>query len=508
MRLKIQSVPPLPLHKVWFTPGEDCLTVAHLKSALVRQVFKSTLKSASPLDLSLDGFDLLEASTLVDILRDGDLVVVKEGERKTEVGKKRKRSTSPVKQKTRYPPLPSLASSSSSSASASSSSSSSSSSSDSDSDSDSDSSSSSGSSSTPPTSASTKQTLVPQTQKARRSAPTTTTSTPVSTGPMVPPGKGKPSTHSRNVRRRTKRAAATAPPSLPDFVSAANATPAAKPDADVDRRAKARQGKIHGPAPDVASALNNAFGGNEKAGRLDPGTLSPASASSSTLHTPQYPPSEAEETLHVQMMSMLPKSKNKNKSRRSGGDVDPRSRKIVFGTPPPPEEQEEDEEEAPRISRPVLIPPSELPSHLIPSNVFITSIDVEEGLKQKSKKKKRRVEEAEPWAADEAVLEEIVLNYGEEESEEGPPEPDPSTFNFDKAPLIASLSQLTTGCIVGFEALILNNFTPEYGRRYGRVVSWTEERVIVHPMYEGAEDEVGDEDFSWDQVQGQWRLLR
>lgn len=75
MRLKIQSIPPLPSLKVWFTPDELCLTVASLKTALLRDLFKS--KSPSPLDLSLDGFDLLEASSLLDVLRDGDLIVVK-----------------------------------------------------------------------------------------------------------------------------------------------------------------------------------------------------------------------------------------------------------------------------------------------------------------------------------------------------------------------------------------------------------------------------------------------
>jgi hypothetical protein len=76
MRLKIQTVPPLPVFKVWFTPGsEQCTTVANLKSALARDVLKQ--KNASPLELSLDGFDLLEGSLLQDVLRDGDLVVVK-----------------------------------------------------------------------------------------------------------------------------------------------------------------------------------------------------------------------------------------------------------------------------------------------------------------------------------------------------------------------------------------------------------------------------------------------
>jgi hypothetical protein len=279
---------------------------------------------------------------------------------------------------------------------------------------------------------------------------------------MVPPGKGKLSTHSRNQRRRIKRIASTLPGPVPDFVSATNATPVPKPEVEAERRAKARQAKIHGPAPDVASALNSAFGGNERAGRLDPGALdaSPVSASSSTLLTPLYPPSEAEETLNVQMMSMIPKAKNKNKSRRGGEEIDPRSRKIVFGTPPPPpslhisqENREEDEE--PRIHRPALIPPSALPAHLIPSNVFITCIDVEEGMK-KPKKKKRRVEEEESW--DEPVFDTTILDYGEEEGSAMVVEEasaklalDLTKFDFNTTPLITSHAQLTEGCIIGFK---------------------------------------------------------
>lgn len=272
---------------------------------------------------------------------------------------------------------------------------------------------------------------IPQPQTVRK--PLTTKSI------TVPPGKGRPSTHSRNQRRRLKKQidTTTAPAALPEFVSAINATPVANAETE---RAKARQGRIHGPAPDVASALNKAFGGNERGGRLDPGTLagSPLSASSSTLHTPLYPQSEAEETLNVQMLSMLPKSKNKNKSRRGAEEIDPRSRKIVFGTPPPAPGQPEEDEEA-RVLRPVLIPPSTLPGHLIPSNMFITCIDVEEGLK-KPKKNKRRVEEA---TMDEPVT---VLDYGEER-----PSLNVDALDLDTAPLITSHTDLTVGCIIGFE---------------------------------------------------------
>ncbi|KAJ7026294.1 hypothetical protein C8F04DRAFT_1125669 [Mycena alexandri] len=523
MRLKIQSVAPLPVVRVWFTPGADLLDISDLTATLAREVFAAKSKNASPLNLSLDGFELLEASLLSDVLRDGDLVVVKAADisKKTpEVGKKRKRSSSP--KTTRSAPLrvAKLSSSSSSSSASSSASSSSSSSSDSESDSDSDSDSSS-SASPPSTFTSHPRVLVPQTQTARRSSPhLVPTAVPTTTKkPMhVPPGKGRSSTHSRNQRRRIKRIAdANAASTLPDFVSTINATPVAKQlDAEVDRRVKAR---IHGPAPDVASALNNAFGGNDRAGRLDPGALDAAdSPSPSTLHTPLYPPTDAEETLNVQMMSMLPKSKNKNKSRRGGEEIDPRSRKIVFGTPPPPPVAEVsfNGEDEVRRSRPVLIPPSSL-SHL-PSNVFITCVDVEEGMK-KPKKKKRRVEQTEEnWAVEEPALETTVLDYGEEEIpgmvvEEPRPKPDldASMFDFDAAPAITLHTQLTEGCIIGYMGLIMNmkNFSPEMGKRYGCVLSCTDQVVTIRLMFtEDLDEDELVEELEWKEIQGQWKLLQ
>ncbi|KAJ7746948.1 hypothetical protein DFH07DRAFT_585965 [Mycena maculata] len=376
---------------------------------------------------------------------------------------------------------------------------------------------SSGSSSTPPTSASCKRASVPQTQTAHRtSGPPSTTGNTAQPTKTVPPGKGKPSTHSRNMRRRAKKMATVSTATIiPGFVSETNATRAARPDVaepdvEAERRAKARQGRIRGPAPDVASALNNAFGGNERVGRLDPGDLDAESVSSSTLHTPLYPPSEAEEALNVQMLSMFPKSKNKNKSRRGGEEVDPRSRKIVFGTPPPPLAQssfdDNEGENAPR-RRPALIPPSLLPAHLIPANVFITCVDVEEGLK-KSKKKKRRVEETDSWLQDETV-DSIMLDYGEV-----PAEPQAehaiALLDFDAAPAITSYAQLSEGCIIGYMGLIINmkSFTPEMGKRYGRVLGWREDSTVtIRPISEGEED-TEDEELEWAEVQGAWKLLQ
>lgn len=53
----------------------------------------------------------------------------------------------------------------------------------------------------------------------------------------------------------------------------------------------------------------------------------------------------------------------------------------------------------------------------------------------------------------------------------------------------------------------MQSFTPEMGKRFGRVVGWTEEVVVtIRPIFEGAE--VDEEDLDWKEVQGEWKLLQ
>ncbi|KAJ7442228.1 hypothetical protein B0H11DRAFT_2251670 [Mycena galericulata] len=66
------------------------------------------------------------------------------------------------------------------------------------------------------------------------------------------------------------------------------------------RQANVRHARIHGPAPDVASALNDAFGGNERGGRYEPGTAStspgspslPSAQSAAPIRPSPTPPKE------------------------------------------------------------------------------------------------------------------------------------------------------------------------------------------------------------------------
>lgn len=56
----------------------------------------------------------------------------------------------------------------------------------------------------------------------------------------------------------------------------------------------------------------------------------------------------------------------------------------------------------------------------------------------------------------------------------------------------------------------LKTFTPEIGKRYGRVLNWTEEQTVtIRSMFEGDEEETDEmdlEELDWNEVQ-QWKLL-
>jgi hypothetical protein len=53
----------------------------------------------------------------------------------------------------------------------------------------------------------------------------------------------------------------------------------------------------------------------------------------------------------------------------------------------------------------------------------------------------------------------------------------------------------------------LKTFAPEIGKRYGRVVSWSENGVTMRAMDCG-EEENEEEELEWLEVQGQWKVLQ
>jgi hypothetical protein len=83
MRLRIQTIPPLPELKAWYSADHDTTldatsTIAHLKNAICLQF--STLTDLGVnrhhLVFLLDSFELLDDSSL-GLLRDGDLICIK-----------------------------------------------------------------------------------------------------------------------------------------------------------------------------------------------------------------------------------------------------------------------------------------------------------------------------------------------------------------------------------------------------------------------------------------------
>ena len=72
MRVKVECGPPLPSLKVWFAVSAVS-TVAELKHALCAELPALGHVSASDLTLTLDGFELIDASP-IDVVRDGELI--------------------------------------------------------------------------------------------------------------------------------------------------------------------------------------------------------------------------------------------------------------------------------------------------------------------------------------------------------------------------------------------------------------------------------------------------
>lgn len=82
MRLRIQTLPPLPGLKAWFIPAAYQnlpSSVADFKAVLSSSV--AVLRDAGvrqeDIQLLLDEFELLDESRFDEALRDGDLVVIK-----------------------------------------------------------------------------------------------------------------------------------------------------------------------------------------------------------------------------------------------------------------------------------------------------------------------------------------------------------------------------------------------------------------------------------------------
>ncbi|THH16919.1 hypothetical protein EW146_g3796 [Bondarzewia mesenterica] len=368
MRVRITSSPPLPPLKAWFSlsvlPQDAfvsslaqnlCSTVQALRACPTQRTRHRAL---------LDDFELLP-ETLIDVLRDGDLIwyllfdllalcTARLNEFAPAAASSPRETVKPtaiLAQKRNLSPTSSSSDDDTSDDSSDDSSTSSSSDPDSDS--------VVSSSETPPTALSTKKPVPkvhPQT-------------------PHIPPGYGKPQTHSRNLRRRKKH--------------------------QYEREAAQ-------PAPaSVALTLSTA-----SANALPIGIKTPIFTGASAMDGTPEP---------VAMMSLSNKNKRRGFKRSMAGS---QPQRIVFNTDDGPAAATS----APPSKLPRLIPPSEKQAMgLLPANMFVTSVDVEAGMSPRKgngawqldgeetqpRRKKRRKDAAEE---DYEAAEDIELPYDDDQA--------------------------------------------------------------------------------------------
>ncbi|KZT13197.1 uncharacterized protein LAESUDRAFT_754192 [Laetiporus sulphureus 93-53] len=529
MRIKVESAPPLPPVKAWFST-HSATTVLELKSVLCADLhaLRDDGIQGQDIALVLDDFELLDASP-IDVVRDGDLVVIKRNPA-TRSHKRKARSPSPgvARKRTKRASLPtkprpasprpravkrlvsesSGPESSSSSGSESSSSSGSESDTESDSETDSSISSESSSSSSSASSAPSTEPFHLSTRNAQMQAPATSAQSHKE-GPSqartssltenVPPGLGKPTTHSRNLRRRRKRMyerlATTAEP------ASVNSIPLGT---------RAQTAEIAG-TPVI-------------------------------VENPQQPAELADASMDVAprtfMMSSL-QNKNKKKGFKKAMTAGIPA-KVVFatedGTVDAPATEENAQQTPPSdnteqykssLINSHLVPPSEKQElGLLPSNMFVTSVDVEEGMSRKRRKRRQALYNHEhvPEEEDEAVN--AIRSNKDQQHSERPssdlPNADTISKKWDALPKVQERSQLTAGKLE--LGLNYQTCTPEMLTRVGRVVGDDDQQRVVIERYdnEGPEEVAPDnrdggvsvldygsqESHEWREIaEGDWRLV-
>ncbi|KAF9817633.1 hypothetical protein IEO21_03289 [Rhodonia placenta] len=518
MRIKLESVPPLPLVKAWFSV-HSATTVSELKSVLCSDLpaFLDGQLRGGDILLLLEDFELLDSSP-IDVIREGDLIIVKRNPSVTSSNKRKapetdlesfrkrpKHANEASRQADRAPsrklltienkasaksgakPSSSEDLEPSSSSSSESESETSSGESESESESHSGSASSSESSSSDEfSSASSAPSVRPSRHHAVAALPpkaqltaNAARSKSLPTPPHVPPGLGKPTTQSRNIRRRRKRLyerlVATAEP------ASVNAIP-------LGTRALAT-----GEASSVPSGPSTQPAQNE------------------AQEAPRQP---------ILMASLQNKNKKKGFKKSMSAAV---PAKIVFTDLEDETAVDEAMQEAMPFTNTAdrdrgvfmanarLVPPSEKQERgLLPLNMFVTSVDVEKGLYRKKERKKRNQEQRRPAEVPDVGMnaegnfelpyddpEELVEPNGlEEHSARSGERPMPVRGSIEKT--WASLAKITAafqsqvGAIVGWKELGINprTYTPEVLLNIGRVVK-NDEQLVLEPVFEEKETECG-----------------
>ncbi|KAF8627314.1 hypothetical protein AX15_004434 [Amanita polypyramis BW_CC] len=588
MRLRVQTIPPLPELKAWFIPRPTSTllhlnTILELKQAICHDI-KQLHQQHGNIRLLLDGFELLDSLPFDEVLRDGDLVCIQvslEARSKSETLRKRKvmedtegafvlfstttrfkrtidLESAPKKRKkipdvkisssrgkSKRPLRESQLTSSSTSSSDSESDMSSSSSPDlgSESGSEGDSDESYATSSTtsryqsaepmaskPPPSMSSPPTPHPSGPSVPKRAKSSAraTMTPVAT--PIPPGYGKPSTKSRNRRRRLKkmyeRETKDAEQAPPKGISDTNVIPLG--------RGASESGLQLPKAPDMEAPEA------ERQNATEP--LAGSQSAPSQNWDASVPEGGSEAPSGEIMMGTL-RNKNKKKNFRRTM-VAPATRKIVF------DDSGNAQSAVPAASTKTgvnassrVVPPSELAAQgRLPSNMFVTSVEFGRSAKKKKKKKKRDTCEEEEQVDNELQASGMYegtyddrLPYGDEEDAQGENdtaiiEDSQPQFDWEAAeagwerfPPIQVLEQLRTGVLVCWQGLAINpqTFTPEHLLGVGRVGrvedSIVKIRQILRPGTEtsaafgigGGAGECEEEEYTWEDISGLgWKIIQ
>ncbi|KAK0506723.1 hypothetical protein EDD18DRAFT_1124844 [Armillaria luteobubalina] len=211
----------------------------------------------------------------------------------------------------------------------------------------------------------------------------------------------------------------------------------------------------------------------------NPPTAPRPKALSSTNGVPLGHKAPAENELSLSMFSLGNKNKKKGFKQKLALPATP---KIVF-----------------QAQTPRLVPPSEQED--LPTNMFVTSVDVEEGKWGKKAKKE--------------AIEEVALDYGEEDAIEGADAIHEEAnkmwetveATFDSYPVITQPEQSHVGNLVTWKALALNpiTFSPEVSLHLARVEAVNADNAyiisrLVRPGWEVGEEPAVDETITWGDV--------
>ncbi|KAL5508059.1 hypothetical protein ACEPAH_5677 [Sanghuangporus vaninii] len=277
----------------------------------------------------------------------------------------------------------------------------------------------------------------------------------------VPSGQGKPSTHSRNARRRMKRMYEKQQKEL--------------------ERATARALPMDSVNAVPLGVMSNAV---------------PETKTDSTGDEQDIPITPAvEQSPYIDSTITSLRNKNKKKGfKQSMVGVTPQRMVFTHNAGAPPESGTTYYSTASSTAFPVarLVTPSEKQVYgLLPSNMFVTSVEVESKNWDKKTKIKQRGTYGKELATDEAMPgnDETILNYGE-------PELDWKTVDQDweKMHIVADPSSLTSGVTVGWKALAINptTFTPETLVHVARVkeIKHDSSLIVVEPIQRPGSDNI------------------